>query len=283
MGVFSMSGWRRLFDDPFENPHKAVEEIASGTASFGPTDEWTDWYHYLLAWLIPHGRETHALHAFLEILVTGFITQHPDGPKNAPYAGFFDDALDTLGRCLMDQECWPDGEIDVEACLNPPYLGHPLRWSYASGKLSVSMFFCLKYLAPDAIAPWMNSVLSIPNVHWRAELITFFVGAHGLLDGRIRQIPFLEETEWPKIKWDMSHCLKGNYTGDYSGNAAICDFLPKENRRAAIDAVRSAVTEPVFLEWLKSIARDEKLDFELGDLPFQFWELYGQTGNRPKA
>jgi hypothetical protein len=285
-----MSEHRLLFDDLLgdltllsaKDLHKPLEEIASGTASLGPLDEWTDWYHYLLAQLIPRSHYTH-IEALLEILITGFITQHPDGPRNEPYAGFFADALDTLGRCLMDQTCWPDGEIDVEACLSPPDWGEPWCLSYASGKLSASMFFCLKYLAPDEIAPWLKSVLSIPNTYWRAALIAWLVGAHGLLYGRIRQLSELQETATPEIGWDWSHCLKGNYTGDYTGQVQISDFLPEENRRAAIGAVRSAVTETVFLEWLASIARNENLAFELDDLPFRFWELYGRTVDRPEV
>jgi hypothetical protein len=281
-----MSEHRRMFDDLLgdmtslsaKDLHKPLEEIASGTAAFGALDEWTDWYHYLLGQLIPRSHDTH-IEALLEILITGFITQHPDGPKDEPYAGFCADALDTLGRCLMEGLCWPDGDLDVKACL-----GGPGRQFQASGKLSASMFFCLKYLAPDAIPPWLNSVLNIPNIYWRAELIIWFVGAHGLLDGRIRQLSELDErTESPETGWDGSHYLKGNYTGSYGGNAPICDFLPEENRRAAIDAVRSFVTETVFLEWLTSIARDEKLDLELSDLAFRFWELYAQTGDRPQA
>lgn len=284
-----MSEQRRMFDDLLgdltslsaKDLHKPLEEIASGTASFGPLDEWTDWYHYLLAQLIPRSHDTH-IEALLETLIAGFITQHPDGPRNEPYAGFFADALDTLGQCLMDEPCWPDSDIDIEACLNRQGSAQ-WGWSNASGKLSSSMFFCLKYLAPDAIAPWLNSVLSIPNIYWRAELIAWFVGAHGLVDGRIRQVSELEVAETPAVGWYGSHYLKGNYSGDYSGKAQICDFLPEENRRAAIEAVRSVVTETVFLEWLASIARDESLDFELDDLPFRFWELYGQTGDRPEA
>jgi len=137
-GAFVMSGDRRTFDDLLgdltslsaEDLRKPLEEIASGTASFGPLDEWTDWYHCLLAQLIPRSHETH-FEALLEILITGFITQHPDGPRNEPYPGFFVDALDTLGRCLMDEGCWPDGDIDVGACLNPRYLGKPWRRSGA--------------------------------------------------------------------------------------------------------------------------------------------------------
>lgn len=256
--------------------------IASGVACFGPADEWTDWYHHLLAWLIPPGHDTH-VEPLLEILISGFFTQHPDGPTNAPYSGFFDDALDTLGRCLMDRACWPDGEIDVAACLTPPDFGQPWCLSYASGKLSASMFFCLKYLAVDDIAPWLMSVLGISNIHWRAALIAWFVGAHGLLDGRIRQPSELQETATPAIGWDFSYWLKGNYTGDYTGKMPISDFLPGENRQAAIGAVRSAMTETVFIEWLASIARDEKLAFELDDLPFRFWELYGQAVHAPEA
>jgi hypothetical protein len=199
-GDLVMSGDRYIYDDLLgdlmllstKELQTPLEVIASGTSAFGPLDEWTDWYHYLLAQLIPHSHDTY-VEALLEILITGFVTQHPDGPRNEPYSVFFADALDTLGRCLMDQACWPNGEIDVKACLNPRE--HPWRWTEASRKLSASMFFCLKYLGPDAIAPWLNSVLSIPNIYWRAELITYFVGAHGLLDGRIRQIPDLEGME----------------------------------------------------------------------------------------
>jgi hypothetical protein len=285
-----MGEHRRMFDhllgDPTslsaEDLRKPLEEIASGTAAFGPLDEWTDWYHYLLAQLIPRSHDTY-IEALLEILITGFLTQHPGGPGNEPYVGFFADALDTLGRCLMDAACWPDGDIDVETCLNPRALGESWRWSQASGKLSSSMFFCLKYLAPEQIAPWLKSVLSITNIYWRAELIAWFVGAHGLLDGPIRQVSELQETATPEIAWDSSSCLKGNYTGDYSGKAKICDFLPEENRRAAVEAVRSVMTEARFLKWVESVARDESLDFELGGLEFRFWELYGQTNERRQA
>ena len=127
------------------------------------------------------------------------------------------------------------------------------------------------------------SVLSIPNVYWRAELIAWFVGAHGLLDGPIRQVQELQETATPEIGWEWSHCLNGNYTGDYSGKGKVCDFLAEENRRATVEAVRSALSEAVFLEWLPSISRDESLDLGLGDLAFRFWELYGQTGERREA
>jgi len=113
--------------------------------------------------------------------------------------------------------------------------------------------------------------------------MTLFVGAHSLLDGRIRQVSDFGDTERPTIRWDLSHSLNGKYSDDYSGNAPICDFLPEENRRAVMETVRSFVTEPVFLEWLASIGRDESLALELYDLPFRYWELYGQSQKRADA
>jgi hypothetical protein len=55
-----------------------LEEITSGTSSFGPMAEWNSWYHYPLAQLLPRSHESF-VDSLLESLVTGFIALHPNG------------------------------------------------------------------------------------------------------------------------------------------------------------------------------------------------------------
>jgi hypothetical protein len=47
----------------------SLQEIASGTSSFGPMDEWTEWYHYLMPNLVPRSHESF-VDSLLEYLIT---------------------------------------------------------------------------------------------------------------------------------------------------------------------------------------------------------------------
>jgi hypothetical protein len=51
---------------------KPLVEIASGTSSFGPRPEWSIWYHYLLAALLPRSHDAYVGY-LLEKLLTGFM------------------------------------------------------------------------------------------------------------------------------------------------------------------------------------------------------------------
>jgi len=89
-----------------------LSEIASGTSSFGPQDEWHAWYHYLLGALLSRSHEGF-LTSLLESLMTGFMALYPNAIFNAPYKRFGNDALLTLGRSLMDPACWSGNDIVV--------------------------------------------------------------------------------------------------------------------------------------------------------------------------
>ena len=166
---------------------KPLIEIASGTGSFGPTGEWNTWYHYLLGALLPRGHEAHVSY-LLESLLTGFMAIYPNGVYREPYKGFHEDALLTLGRSIMDSECWNGSDIAIGKVLrrsnnNPNQVW---VWWNASGDLSASLFFCMKYLPDVAVEPWLRSVLDIPSPHWRAQVMVWFVGAHELLNSAVR-------------------------------------------------------------------------------------------------
>lgn len=267
---------RDVDDMPASELERPLVEITTGMSSFGPMREWSEWFHHLIAPLAPRAHEG-GLRYPLEYLLGACFTMYPDGLERGPYRGFRADALATLGRSMMDDLCWKNGRVNLDWCLHRPDWSHrdwPGTWRDASPDFSISMFFCLKYLTPDEIAAWLPSVLAIECPHWRAQVIVWFIGARAMLSGERRQASELSTHDSPRVDWEWSHLLRGNYTGVNPGQDGETDFLPVENRRAALRALHGAFTESLFLEWLESIAAVHYLDEDLDDCPFLFHELY---------
>jgi hypothetical protein len=285
-----MSEERRMFDEllgdldalPIAELRQVLEEIASGTVSFGSLDEWRDWFLYLLPHLVPriHQRDYASL---LEVTITALFTQYPAGLEECPDAGFREDVLNTLGQCQMDAACWPDGELDVEVCLDRyfiPRLGL-WCWSDANGPLSASMFLCLKYLRADEVGTWLRSVLAIREPRWRAQVMSWLLGAHAVLTGAVRQPSKFDQSGYPRIDWDWSHCLSGDYYNGDTGECRRLDFIPEANREAALLCVKEHFDEAAFLDWLVSFETIPSVEAELAATPFWFFELYGSQHSIP--
>ena len=255
---------------------RPLEEIASGTINFGVLGEWTDWYHYLLAALIPRSHECWIRHYMLEHLVTAFMALYPDGVVDEPYKGFRDDALQTLGRCIMDGVCWNGSEIVVGNVLHPSNNNPAQVWLWwdASGDFSASMFFCLKYLPASAIPTWLRSALSIPSPHWRAQLVVWLIGAYKVLDGSVQWPSQLDEHEHPSISWSGSHCLRPTLEPVQGENSASALFIPEVNRHLALQTLYNEMTPRRANEWVASISTVDYLQSELGGLPEMFARLY---------
>lgn len=251
-------------------------EIATGTSSFGPMTEWNAWYHYLLGELLPRSHEAHVSY-LLESLLTGFMAIYPNGVYREPYKGFHEDALLTLGRCTMDSECWNGSDIAVGKVLrrsnnNPNQVW---LWWDASGDMTASMFFCMKYLPESAIEPWLRSVLDIRSPHWRAQVMVWFVGAHEILNGVVRWPSEFPMEARPYIGWEWSHCLKPELAAtDDSGSPPTTAFIPDNSRAAALSVLRSYFSEGRFQEWLGSISTVPYLEPELAAIPSTFQALY---------
>jgi hypothetical protein len=236
---------------------RPLEEIASGTSSFGPHAEWHAWYHYLLGQLLPRSHEAF-VSPLIESLITGFIALYSNGINVGPYPQFRSDALVTLGRCMMEARCWNRSEIVVGSMLHRSN-NNPNRvwcWWDASGDFSASLFFCLKYLPPPLIRDWFQSVLDIASPHWRAQTLVWLIGAHEMLSGRTNwPSEFLAEAR-PSIGWEWSHCLRPELaSADESGVPPVPSLLPESSGIQVLELVHSHFTEDVFLDWLTSIAR----------------------------
>lgn len=239
-----------------------LAEIAGGTASFGPMAEWQSWFNYLLPRLVPIAMQAYKAEIH-ELLITAFITQHPAGVSEPPYRGFREDTLHTLGQIIMDGSKWNEGQISLGRVLvHPPSdLHSSWGWWEASGDLSASLFFCLKYLMADEIEGWVRSVLIIPDPHWRAQIMLWIMGSQLLLDEKPEQPSNLEGKE-PGVEWELSHCLTGNYTGRFEQPIALIPFIPSANKLAFRAALHKYLTDSELLEWRKSVETIDYLALE---------------------
>ena len=259
-----------------EELQEFLAEIASGTSSFGPVAEWDTWYHYLLGALVPRSHEWHFSY-LLESLMTGFMAMYPNGVVREPYKGFHKDALLTLGRSIMDCECWSGPDVAIGKVLHHSNDNPNQVWGWwdASGDLSSSMFFCLKYLPESAVEPWLRSVLDIPSPHWRAQVMVWLVGAHELLNGAVRWPSEFSLKAHPDIGWEWSHCLRSEMAAaDESGATPAATFIPHGSRTAAQHVVRSYFGDDAFLDWLECISAVPYLQAELAAIPSTFEMLY---------
>lgn len=253
-----------------------LAEIAGGTSSFGRMDEWTDWYHYLLGQLIPRSHEEF-VDDLLEYLVTGFIALYPTGNEPEPYDGFKEDALRTLGRCIMDGACWSGSEIRLGTILhrsnNNP--NHVWCWWDASGDFTASMFFCLKYLPVNLTAEWFDSILSIPSPHWRAQVLVWMLGARDILTGEKRWPSECLIGQTPSVVWAWSHCLSAELLGEgRTKEDPHARFIPEAASTQVLERVRQYFTPGRYQEWLTSLDRVPYVRDELGNLPNDFEALY---------
>lgn len=279
-----MGDERRMFPElkgnldeiPTYDLQESLEEIASGTSAFGPLREWNEWYHYLLGQLLPRSHESFVSY-LLESLITGFMAVYPNGIYRERYKGFREDVLHTLGRCMMDSSCWNGSDIAVGKVLRQSD-NNPNRvwgWWNASGDFSASMFFCLKYLPESSVESWLRSVFDIPSPHWRAQIIIWLVGAHGILTNAIRWPSEFSLEARPHIDWEWSHCLKAEMAAaDDSGAPPTPTFIPEASRAAALSLAQSYFSENVFLEWLDCISTVPYLEKELAEIPSTFETLY---------
>lgn len=246
----------------------ALYDIASNACKRPAPTADADWFRFLLAQEIPGAMFGSTLSPLIEALATVFFILHPLRGETEPYPGFRRDALETLGRAIMDPNGWSGAEIRRGAVLRRQWRpGQGWRWDQPAGDLSASMFFCLKYLACAEIGPWLRSALDIEDAHWRAQLIAWFVGARDALAGQACPGAQLPIDGQPVVVWTDSNLLLAAH-----GRAA--PFLPAANRKAALDAVAAFFDETSFIDWAGGVLADDELAPALGRTPWRFRELY---------
>jgi hypothetical protein len=269
---------------PADEIQRPMAEIASGYSCFGPMDEWNEWFHYLLPQMLPRCHDGSISASFVETLITGYIALYPNGVHSAPYKTFREDTLRTLGRCMMEPQCWDGRKIVIGEMLrrdNRNPAGVWLWWD-ASGDFSASMFFCLKYLPKELVLGWMRSVLEIPDPHWRAQVMVWAVGAHDMLAGKLKWPAEFKERARPAVSWDRSYCLGSELAArDESGAKPMPALLPDAAREDALHILHAYFNEDAFLGWIESISQVDYLHAELAEIPATFELLFVRKPKSP--
>jgi hypothetical protein len=256
---------------------QALVEIASGPINMMWLQEWHDWFHYLLGRLIPRSQEKGIYEYLVEDLVTAFLSLYPRGIVGEPYAGFRSDILRTLAVCNIDDSLWKDGEIRVGAMLWESKDGRQVaNCRTICGDFSCLMFFCMKYLDAAQIADWVSSVFRINCQHWRAQLMIWLIGVHGMLTGSIAQPSQFPESRYTDLSpsWAWSHVINGGYFERGGNGYVVLDFIPSDNLAAFNRAIRETITERLFFEWLAGFEQHPHLKDNLFELPKRFADIY---------
>jgi hypothetical protein len=262
--------------DPLTLPDRYLTdvlwEIASGTKCFGHLEEWDQWFQFLLPSLI---KRSHQDWRLLEDTMTAFFNVFENDITDT-YDGFRDDVISSLSLCLMKEELWLDwvDELTKMKTCRPKFLAEgvePHKWNgrKTTAEVSVSMFFCMKYLRPEEITSWVKSLVAINDSFWQAHLLVWVVG----FDDFMKQPPGTKERikkANPIIRW------QDDFLTEPSSDQI--DFLPEANVQAFFDNVRQEINSEVLFRWIDSFSKRPALQETLWDIPDIYFDKFISSG-----
>lgn len=260
--------WEMLEQDPLALSDiyiwKVLFEIASGTKSFGHLEEWDQWFQFLLPSLIEKSREQLS---HLEDTMGTFFSVFDNGITEI-YDGFRDDVISSLSLCLMEGELWCDwvDEITKMKTRRPKFLvdrGVLRRWSCRNAReeVSISLFFCLKYLHPEEIAGWVKSLAAIDDPFWQGHLLVWLLG----FDDLINQPPATDQ-------WIRKGATSIRWQYDYLSDER--DFLPEVNVQTFLDSVRQEINAETLFRWVDSFSQQPALKETLCNIPDIYFDKF---------
>ena len=237
--VYNELGGGALTTVPVADLMPFLFDIASGICNFGRSAEWVDWLHYALPDLIERSAERN-VNFLLEPTVTAFMAAHWNGVI-APYDGFEADILASLHHCMMAQDRWREGREGSEGLLELDDPRKMTSWDSRRDDLSCALFFAIRYLPVAHFADFVQSVVSIPCLRWRAHLLTWLATAAEILANEQPTIAHLEQL-WPRLEWENAHVLPPRFEPG--------EFIPTDRRTAFLAALRRALPEDRVLSWM---------------------------------
>lgn len=268
--------------DGFAELHGEVEAIDAGTLEVAlwnlasaANDADRDpalvaWFHYLLSRLAGRARHRGAVGRLGESLVSGFAAHYPRGVgSDAPYAGFRDDVLLTLGRYLMDPAEWP---APRGSAWREPRIANAHGYYDLQKDVLATVFLQAKYLPLAEVPAWVASMLEIPAPSWRANVVGALVALQPLFAGDIGQAGELGGLDGI---WCGSKSLRGWKDGDWQVDGPPPPpAIPAANGAAIIATVRERMTVARLVQWLDTFEANPALEHGLSDLPERFTALY---------
>ncbi len=264
-----MSKERRVFTElegdidclSVEHFQEVLQAIV-GCSAFGRREEWVVWFEYLLPRLVPRCNER-MVSWLLEEVCTAFLVVdlgREDGSETEVYRA---NVLNTLGLALMSPDRWDKGNVVLGKILHPSNRNPARIWGWfdVSGDLAASLVLCLRLIQKKDIAGWVESIFAIRCPYWRAQILTWYVGAKPLLTGKVA-FPSDFVSVSPRIEWSWSHAISGNQ----GGRVVTSSLFPPGN----LDQFKTSVETQLKLinleEWQKGILEVEALQNEVGAL-----------------
>jgi len=258
--------------DPLKLPHiylwKVLWEIATGTKCFGHLEEWDQWFQFLLPPLVEKSNEGYEI---LEDTIGAFFNVFDNGITEI-YDGFRDDMINSLSLCLMKGELWFDwvDEVTKTKIQRPDFLvdcGVPRRWNCRKtrSEVSVSLFFCLKYLRPEEITSWVKSLAAINDPFWQAHLLIWLVG----FDDFLKQPPGTKQRikkASPSIRWHY------DFLNEPASDER--DFVPEVNVQMFLNTVRQEINSETLFRWIDSFSHQPALQETLWNIPDMYFDRF---------
>jgi hypothetical protein len=243
-------------------------EISTGTKSFGHLGEWDHWFQFLLPALIEKNRE--GLGSLEDTMATFFSVF--DNGITEIYDGFRNDVISSLSQCLMEGELWYDwaDEVTKMKTRRPKFLvdrGVLPGWDCrkAREEVSISLFFCLKYLCREEIAGWVKSLASINDPFWQGHLLVWLLGFDNYINQPHTTYQGVKKTA-PNLRWQ---------------NDFLCDerdFLPEVNVHAFLDSVRLEINAETLFRWIDSFSQRPALQETLWNIPDIYFDKFISAG-----
>jgi hypothetical protein len=258
--------YTELEDDVSELPVQLLQtilgEIESGVHFFGHLDEWPEWLDYLLPHLIPRGQER-IVWWLLEDLCSAFLQIDLDNRDPKLLRHRREDVLQTLGQTLMQESHWSNGSVVLGKILHPSNKNPAKIWGWVnvSGDLAASMVLCLRLIEPEDIKGWVQSIFSIDCPYWRAQVLTWYIGAKPLLDGEVH-FPSQFDGWAPKIGWRRSHGIDGRHSQARVATSLISSANIAEFKTASETVLATADLDV----WIEEILSVEALHSEVGSI-----------------
>lgn len=224
-------------------------EMTSGWSCFGAEDNWDDWYHYLLYYLLENG-DCRSGELIQSLCSAAFVIDLHDG--KTPYAQYRSDLLWSLGQSVMHPSLWH--ATDEPTNESAPELIEDIHqifdWNFRAGcsqAISTSMFLCLDLLSERQMDDWLQSILRIECIYWKANILCWFVGANELL---FAPELFCKEKSGitPDISWRHDHLVRS------SGYRFDRDKLV-----LLFETLRVQMDLPRFLIWIQPMFDDSKV------------------------
>ncbi len=243
-------------------------EIASGTKCFGHLEEWDQWFRFLLPALVAgshQGRNSmeNTMNAFFNVFDHGITGIYDD---------FRDDIISSLSLCMMKGELWFDwvDEVTKLRSKRPKFLADgaaPRSWNCreTSAEVSVSIFFCLKYLMPEEITSWVKSLVAINDPFWQAHLLVWLVGFEDFMKLPPTTKRRIEKAV-PKLRW------RNDFLTEPASDER--DFLPEVNIRAFLNEVRQEINSEILFRWIDSFSHRPALKETVWDIPDIYFDKF---------